>query len=71
MKSQIWIAVFGCLLVAIVKKRINADATPHTFLQILTLTLFEKKMLLKDPVMNIDYTREQSGSDYQSTVFSY
>jgi hypothetical protein len=41
-KSQIWIAVSVYVLVAIVKKRLNLDASPYTLLQILSLTLFEK-----------------------------
>ena len=41
-KSQIWIAVSVYVLVAIVKKRLNLDASLYTLLQILSLTLFEK-----------------------------
>jgi hypothetical protein len=41
-KTQIWIAVSVYVLVAIVKKRLGLDASLHTLLQILSLTLFEK-----------------------------
>jgi len=41
-KTQIWIAVSVYVLVAIVKKRLNLDASLYTLLQILSLTLFEK-----------------------------
>ena len=41
-KSQIWIAVALYVLVAIVKKRLNLDASLYTLLQILSVTLFEK-----------------------------
>ena len=41
-KSQIWIAVSIYVLVAIVKKRLNLDASLYTLLQIFSLTLFEK-----------------------------
>lgn len=44
-KSQIWIAVSVYVLVAIVKKRLNLDASLYTLLQILSLTLFEKMPL--------------------------
>ena len=44
-KSQIWIAVSVYVLVAIVKKRLNLDASLHTLLQILSVTLFEKMPL--------------------------
>jgi len=41
-KTQIWIAISVYVLVAIVKKRLRADATLYTILQILSLMLFEK-----------------------------
>ena len=41
-KTQIWIAIAVYVLVAIVKKRLNTDATLYTILQILSLALFEK-----------------------------
>ena len=44
-KSQIWIAVSTYVLVAIIKKRLNLDASLYTLLQILSLTLFEKMPL--------------------------
>ena len=56
-KTQIWIAITVYVLVAIVKKRLNTDASLYTILQILSLTLFEKMpidQLLKnmEPQMN-------------------
>ena len=45
MKSQIWTAISVYVLVAIVKKRLNLDASLHTLLQILSVTLFEKMPL--------------------------
>ena len=44
-KSQIWIAMSVYVLVAIVKKRLNLNASLYTLLQILSLTLFEKMPL--------------------------
>jgi hypothetical protein len=44
-KSQIWIAVSVYVLVAILKKRLNLDASLYTLLQILSVTLFEKMPL--------------------------
>lgn len=41
-KTQIWIAVSVYVLVAIVRSRTRLDASLHTFLQILSLTLFER-----------------------------
>ena len=42
MKTQIWITVSVYVLVAIVRSRTRLDASLHTFLQILSLTLFER-----------------------------
>lgn len=44
-KTQIWIAIAVYVLVAIVKKRLNTEASLYTILQILSLTLFEKTPL--------------------------
>ena len=41
-KTQIWIAISVYILVAIVKKRLNLDIKLYTFLQILSVTMFEK-----------------------------
>ncbi len=41
-KTQIWIAVSVYVLVAIVKKRLNLDASLYTSLQIFSVTLFER-----------------------------
>ena len=46
-KTQIWIAVSDYVLVAIVEKRPQLDASLHTFLQIFSLILFEKMPILQ------------------------
>ena len=46
-KSQIWIAVCVYVLVAIVKKRLNLDASLYTLLQILSVSVFEKMSILQ------------------------
>lgn len=47
-KTQIWIAVSVYVLVAIVKKRMKLDdLSLYTILQILSVTLFEKELLLQ------------------------
>jgi IS4 transposase len=42
-KTQIWIAISTYVLVAIMKKRLKIDLTLYTMLQILSISLFEKK----------------------------
>ena len=41
-KTQVGIAVSVYVLVAIIKKELGLDASSHTLLQILSVTLFEK-----------------------------
>lgn len=41
-KSQIWIAICVYVLIAIIKKQLNIKLTLYTFLQILSVTIFEK-----------------------------
>jgi hypothetical protein len=44
-KTQIWTAISTYVLVAIIKKRLNAPASLHAILQVLSLNLFEKVRL--------------------------
>lgn len=46
-KTQIWIAVCTYLLVAIARKRLGVETNLYTFLQILSVTLFEKVPILE------------------------
>lgn len=62
-KTQIWIAITVYVLVAIVKKRLNTEASLYTILQILSLTLFEKTpldQLLKN--MEMPMTTQQNNN---------
>jgi hypothetical protein len=69
-KSQIWIAVSVYVLVAIVKKRLNLDASLYTLLQILSLTLFEK-MPLQQAFPGSDYKSEQGNNRNQLNLFAF
>jgi transposase len=42
-KTQIWIAISAYVLVAIMKKQLKIDLSLYTILQILSISLFEKK----------------------------
>ena len=46
-KTQIWIAISMYVLVAILKKRLNLEQSLYTILQVLSVTLFEKRPLLE------------------------
>jgi len=47
LKTQIWIAISVYVLIAILKKRLNLDASLYKILQILSVTIFEKTPLLQ------------------------
>lgn len=44
-KTQVWIAISVYVLVAIAKKRLKLDVSLYTFLQFLSVTLFEKTLI--------------------------
>ena len=46
-KTQVWIAISVYVLVAIIKKRLDIDASLYTILQVLSVTVFEKTSLLQ------------------------
>ena len=69
-KTQIWIAVSVYVLVAIVKKRLNLDASLYSLLQILSVTLFEKMPLLQALALD-DTGSIQPTSDNQLNLFAF
>ena len=69
-KSQIWIAVSVYVLVAIVKKRLNLDASLYTLLQIFSLTLFEK-MSIQQAFAGSDYIYDNVTPSNQLNLFAY
>ncbi|WP_277059035.1 transposase, partial [Trichlorobacter lovleyi] len=46
-KTQIWIAACAYLLIAITKKRLKLDCSLYTFLNIIEVTIFEKKPIFQ------------------------
>ena len=68
-KTQIWIAISVYVLVAIVKKRLNLDISLYTFLQILSLSMFENVYILQ-LVKNIDYNNIQNDFCNQLNLFN-
>jgi hypothetical protein len=69
-KSQIWIAVSVYVLVAIIKKRLNLDASLYTLLQILSVTLFEK-MPLQQAFTTNGSVENQANSSSQLILFDF
>jgi hypothetical protein len=69
-KTQIWIAVSVYLLVAIIKKRLQLPGSLYTFLQVLSVTLFEK-MPISQALQLHDYTNPISPDPNQLTLFDF
>ena len=68
-KTQIWISVSVYVLVAIIRKKLNIDASLYTLLQVLSLTLFEK-MPLQQAFPGDDYTSDNGSISNQLNLFA-
>jgi IS4 transposase len=68
-KVQIWTAVSVYVLVAIIKKRLNLDASLYTLLQVFSVTLFEKIPLNKD-LFNAKHILEDDMNANQLNLFN-
>ena len=69
-KSQIWIAVSVYVLVAIIKKRLNLQASLFQLLQVLSVTMFERTPL-NQLLMAQDPTADNNRLDNQLTLFEF
>ncbi len=67
-KTQIWIAISVCVLVAIIKKKLKIELSLYTILQILSLTLFEK-MPLYQAFTPINYKNKIDSAHIQLNLF--
>ena len=67
-KTQIWIAVSVYLLVAIVKKKLKINLSLYTFLQILSISIFEKRPILQ-LINDIAYRTKNNDSTNQLNLF--
>ncbi len=69
-KTQIWCAVATYVLIAIVKKELQIDASRYTLLQILSVSVFEKNQL-QQALQGADYIPQQWGSANQLNLFNF
>jgi len=67
-KTQIWTAISAYVLIALVKKRMNLDISLYTFLQILSVSVFEK-VHIKHLVMNSVYKTQETYTCNQLNLF--
>jgi len=69
-KTQIWAAIATYVLIAIVKKELGIEASLYTFLQILSVSIFEKTPILCALGENLD-TSEDSHNTNQLILFDF
>ena len=67
-KTQIWIAISTYVLVAIMKKRLKIDSTLYNILQILSISLFEKKPIYQ-VLTESDYKNKMTSGHIQLKLF--
>lgn len=67
-KTQIWIAISTYVLVAIMKKKLKIELTLYTILQILSISLFEKKPIFQ-VLTEIDYKTKMTSKHIQLKLF--
>jgi transposase len=67
-KTQIWIAISVYVLVAIIKKRLKVELSLYTILQILSVTVFEKILILQALTDNA-YKNEITSNHIQLKLF--
>jgi hypothetical protein len=67
-KTQIWIAISTYVLVAIMKKRMKIDLSLYTILQILSISLFEKKPIYQ-VLTESNYKNKMTSGPIQLKLF--
>jgi hypothetical protein len=68
-KTQIWIAISVCLIVAIIKKRLNIQENLYTILQVLSVSLFERTSMFQLFTF-YDYTNDTDSNLNQFNLFT-
>ena len=69
-KTQIWCAIATYVLIAIIKKELQIDASLYTLLQILSVSVFEKTQL-QHAFAGIDNISEQTDLNNQLNLFEF
>jgi len=68
-KTQIWTAISVYVLVALIRKKVNADKTLYEILQILSVSLLEK-IPISQALSDFDYTKLDAESQNQLSLFT-
>jgi len=68
-KTQIWIAISVYVLLAIIKKNLKIEYSLYTFLQVISISIFEKTPIIS-MFSNNNYTTDSHCSDNQLFLFN-
>jgi hypothetical protein len=68
-KTQIWIAISVYVLLAIIKKKLKIEYSLYTFLQVLSISIFEKTPI-NSMFSDNNYTNNSDCSDNQLSLFN-
>lgn len=71
LKTQVWCAVATCVLIAIVRKELQIEASPYTCQQILSVSVFEKPRLLCAFQADEPTTTDLAGDAMQLILFNF
>jgi len=69
-KSQIWCAITTYVLIAIIKKQLNSEVSLYTFLQILSVSIFEKTLITQALQLDDVFLTQQEGAK-QLSLFDF
>jgi hypothetical protein len=69
-KTQIWIAVSVYVLVAIVRKRLNVEASLYTLMQVFSVTISEK-LAIRTALLPGVYGSESDIENKQLNLFGF
>ena len=67
-KTQVWIAISIYVLIAILKKKLDIEKSLYTFLQVVSVSIFEK-VPINDLFLNIDIVEPSTDMSIQLNLF--
>ncbi len=67
-KTQVWIAITTYILIAIIKKKMDIKKSLYTFLQVISVSIFEK-MPINDLFLNVDIKEPSTDTSIQLNLF--
>ena len=67
-KTQVWIAISIYVLIAIIKKKLDIEKSLYTFLQVVSVSIFEK-VPINELFLNVDIKELSTDTSIQLNLF--